>query len=77
MPKTSKSPATIEIALASQQTTARDLLRIEEVALACNCSCDTIRRLIKRQRLPATRIGNGIRVPAAELKRYLESQATA
>lgn len=76
MPKT-KPTARLEIALASQQSAPRDLLTIPEVAHACACSTDTIRRLVKKQRLAATRIGNGIRIPAAELKRYIESQATA
>lgn len=48
------------------------LLRVHEAAAQLNCSISTIRRLIAEGKLPAYRVGRGIRIAEADLERLLE-----
>lgn len=47
------------------------LLRVHEAAEQLNCSVSTIRRLIAEKKLPAYRLGHGIRIAEADLERVL------
>jgi excisionase family DNA binding protein len=48
------------------------LLRVHEAAAQLNCSISTLRRLIREKKLPAYRVGRGIRIAEADLERLLE-----
>jgi len=80
MPKPAKRTATPSVALdiPTPQPIAptRDLLKLEEVALYCEVSTQTLRKEIKKGRLIATRVGRQLRIPTRELKAYLDRQAT-
>lgn len=47
------------------------LLRVHEAAEQLNCSVSTIRRLVAEKKLPAYRLGHGIRIAEADLERVL------
>ena len=47
------------------------LLRVHEAAEQLNCSISTIRRLIAEKKLPAYRLGHGIRIAEADLERVM------
>lgn len=53
-------------------TALGSLLRVHEAAAQLNCSISTIRRLIAEGKLPAYRVGRGIRIAEADLERLLE-----
>ena len=50
------------------------LLRIDEVADRLAISRATIYRLIRRGAIPTVHIGSSVRIPAAELDRWLRAQ---
>lgn len=77
MPKTPRKTLAVDAAIPQPAAPARDLLKLEEVALYAGISIDTVRREIKKQRLVATRFGKQLRVPRNELKSYLDRQATS
>lgn len=47
------------------------LLRVHEAADLLHCSIATVRRLIAQKKLPAYRVGGGIRIAEADLERVL------
>jgi excisionase family DNA binding protein len=53
-------------------TALGSLLRVHEAAAQLNCSISTIRRLIREKKLPAYRVGRGVRIAEADLERLLE-----
>lgn len=46
-------------------------LTVAEAAWELNCSSSTVRRLIDSRRLPAVRVGRGLRIPAWAVERML------
>lgn len=51
-------------------------LRAAEVATELGCSPRTVHYLISREGLPAIRLGRAFRIPAEELRQWLESRHT-
>ena len=54
-----------------------DLLRVKEVAALFRVSTMTIFRLVDSGELKAIRVGNSIRIPRAEVERFIEANTTA
>lgn len=53
------------------------VLEVHEVAYALKCSQETVRRLIREQKLLAFRVGAHLRVEVEELKAFMVRQRVA
>jgi excisionase family DNA binding protein len=52
------------------------LIRVSKVATICDCSKTTVYAMLRDGTLPSLRIGKSLRVPSADLQRWIEDQKT-